>query len=320
MTYSEEHLSVTLPLPTLAHLIAEKFSEHHNDNVLKANEIFFKTLAVYAVYSYLQMLHIQANLEAIDNWSYHQPSYMSIADLWVTNMCQSECHPVWSDENMCLEAQVYSIPLEIRENRIGYVVVKISESHREATILGFSSAALTSFLKIDELQSLEHLIELLPTDVFIEEEPVKLGQWFQNVFEVCWHTVEALLNPEHFVPGFISRQPQELRVNEPASISRAKLIELGRQSESQQVILVVGLKPTADRRMNIWVEVYPTSVQTYLPHALQIKVLDEEGKVVKEAIARNTKNIQLKFSGESGECFKVKVALDDVNITEAFLI
>ncbi|HEY9743441.1 MAG TPA: DUF1822 family protein, partial [Coleofasciculaceae cyanobacterium] len=60
--------------------------------------------------------------------------------------------------------------------------------------------------------------------------------------------------------------------------------------------------------------------QTYLPHDLQLMVLDEKGEAVMQAQARSTKNIQLKFSGEPGETFGVKVALGDVTVTEAFLI
>jgi hypothetical protein len=72
--------------------------------------------------------------------------------------------------------------------------------------------------------------------------------------------------------------------------------------------------------MKISVEVYPIGGQTYLPEALQLMVLDEKGEAVMQAQARSTKNIQLKFNGEPGERFGVKVALGDVSIAEPFLI
>ncbi|MUG96976.1 DUF1822 family protein [Scytonema sp. UIC 10036] len=313
MTYSKEHLSATLPLPPKAHIIAEEFWENH-DNFQKANEVLLNTLAVFTVHSYLQKLGIQTDLEASDSWNHSIQSCMNIADLWVTNMGRLECRPVWP------EAQVCPVPIEVRENRIGYVVVQISDSLEEARILGFSQTPLSGNLRINELQSLEYLIELLT--------PVNLSQWLQNVFDACWHTVETLLNLESNELAVCCRSAcsstWELRVNEPdnsaAGVRRAKLIELRKQSAREQVVLVVKLIPIADSRMNVWVEVYPNKYQTHLPHALELIVLDEEGAVVGEAIARNNRNIQFKFSGEPGERFNVKVALDNVSITEAFLI
>ncbi|OUL30741.1 DUF1822 family protein [Nostoc sp. 106C] len=313
MTYSEQHLSVTLPLPPETHLIADEFGENQ-ENIQKYQEVLLNTLAVCTVHSYLQKLGIQTDLEASDSWSHSMQSCMNIADLWVTNMGRLECRPVWP------EAQVCPIPIEVRKNRIGYVVVQISESLEEATILGFSQTPLSGNLRIDELQSLEYLIELLT--------PVNLSQWLQNVFEACWLTVEALLNLEPNELAFCCRgacrSAQELRANEPdklaVGVRRAKLIELKRQSAQEQVVLVVKVMPAADSRMNVWVEVYPTTAQTHLPQALELIVLDEERAVVGEAIARDNKNIQFKFSGEPGERFNVKVALDNVSITEAFLI
>ena len=49
-------------------------------------------------------------------------------------------------------------------------------------------------------------------------------------------------------------------------------------------------------------------------------VLDENGDVVLQAIAKSTETIQLKFKGELGERFSVKVALGEVSVTEAFLV
>jgi hypothetical protein len=66
--------------------------------------------------------------------------------------------------------------------------------------------------------------------------------------------------------------------------------------------------------------VYPANGKILLPEDLQLIVLDEAGKSVMQAEARSTKSILLKFSGEAGENFGIKVALGDVSITENFLI
>jgi hypothetical protein len=72
--------------------------------------------------------------------------------------------------------------------------------------------------------------------------------------------------------------------------------------------------------MNIWVEVYPGNGKTFLPEDLKLMVLDKDEKAVMQAEARSTRSIKLKFSGETGESFGIKIALGDVSITENFLI
>jgi hypothetical protein len=311
MTHSEEYLSVTIPLTTKAHFIAEEFWEYH-ENHQKASEVFLNTLAVYAVHSYLEKLGIQTDLSASDSWKPSKQSCMNIADLWVTNKGRLECRPVW------LEAQGCPIPTEVRNNRIGYVVVQISECLQQATILGYTQAPLTNEIRITELQSLEFLIELLIV------APVNLSQWLQNIFDTCWVEVDTLLKLEQDILGFSVRTSQRVIINEvdnlAGGVRRAKLIELKKHQQSQQVVLAVGITPAAEPEMNLWVEIYPTNAQTYLPKALELIISDEKGIALMTAMARNTKNIQIKFSGKRGERFTVKVALDNHSITEAFLI
>jgi hypothetical protein len=88
----------------------------------------------------------------------------------------------------------------------------------------------------------------------------------------------------------------------------------------EEVALCVGLVPETSSKMNISVEAYPKKGQSYLPQDLQLMVLDENGDVVLQAIAKSTETIQLKFKGESGERFSVKVALGEVSVTEAFIV
>jgi len=72
--------------------------------------------------------------------------------------------------------------------------------------------------------------------------------------------------------------------------------------------------------MDIWVQVHPTNGCECLPYNLRLAVLDEACEAVMQAIARESKNIQLEFSGTLGEHFSVQVALGEVSLTEAFVI
>jgi Protein of unknown function (DUF1822). len=60
----------------------------------------------------------------------------------------------------------------------------------------------------------------------------------------------------------------------------------------------------------------------YLPDGVQLTVLDETGNPIPqlEAQARADNWIQLKFTGEPGDQFSVKVSLEESSITEHFLI
>jgi len=99
---------------------------------------------------------------------------------------------------------------------------------------------------------------------------------------------------------------------------RAKLIDLNIQMPNP-VALVVELTPEA-QRTNICLQVHPTST-TYLPPDLRLSVLDETGEIFLEAQSRSTDNyIQLQFSGQAGETFRVQVAIADAHVMETFVI
>ncbi|MGH2412177.1 MAG: DUF1822 family protein, partial [Microcystaceae cyanobacterium] len=95
---------------------------------------------------------------------------------------------------------------------------------------------------------------------------------------------------------------------------------LGAPPVSEQVALVVGLTSTAEPEVEIWVKVCPTGDRTHLPPNLQLMVLDEAGIAVMHAQARSTETILLKLSGKPGERFSVKVTLNDISLSEAFII
>ncbi len=66
---------------------------------------------------------------------------------------------------------------------------------------------------------------------------------------------------------------------------------------------------------------HPTGNQLYLPLGVQLTVLDDRAEVFLEAQARSADNyIQLQLRGDIGEKFSVRVALNDISITEQFVI
>lgn len=316
MNYANDPSTFSVTLSLEAHSRAKQFCDRAS-NPQKAKQIYLNTLAVYAVDFYLQCLGFKPELEKSDSWNPVMQTLMDVADLQLENLGKLECRTVLPDSQVCY------VPPEVWEERIGYVAVQLDESLREATLLGFTNEVTTPELSLSLLKPLEelrkHIRELKKVP---DKKQVHLSEWLHNTFEAGWKTVEALFDPPQAELAFRFRSALPTRTitqeNPEFGVTRGKLLGLERAGE--QVALFVGLKPTVDSEMDIWVEVYPTGDKVYLPEDLQLMVLDEQGEAVMQTQSRTTKNIQLKFSGKPGERFGVKIALGDVSITEPFLI
>jgi hypothetical protein len=295
-----EPWTFTVPLALEAHSRAEQF-RCHQSNPDKAQQVYLNTLAIYAVNVYLQCRGFETDLEESTSWNPVMQMLMDVADLVVRNRGKLECRPVLPD------AEVVGIPAEVGEERIGYVVVQLNESLREATVMGFVEKVAKSELPLSQLRSLEEL----PRYLNKIKPLVNLSQWFENIFEVGWQAVETLLGTEPTDLAFSFRNAPCMR--------RCKLIELG--TPSQLVAVIVAITGESEQEIDIIVEAQPPQGQTYLPSNLQLMVLDEDGEAVLDAHARSdNRTIQLEFGGEPGDRFSVKVALGDVSVTENFVI
>ncbi len=105
----------------------------------------------------------------------------------------------------------------------------------------------------------------------------------------------------------------------PASGIR-RVTDLGMRLGRHAVALMVAVLRKTNGHLAVLLRVYPMDNRT-LPMGLTLTVLDEAGDRFLEAQARKLDNyIQLKFSGEPGERFSVRVYLEDVAIVENFVI
>ncbi len=287
----------------------------------KGEQVRLNTLSVSFVNSYLECMGFETDLEASDSWNPVQHLLMDVADLSLKNLGSLECRPVLSGE------QFVYVPPEAQLNRIGYVVVQISKSFREAKLLGFVKEVSNDVLSISQLHSLEDLLDYLEyltqlntakladDSLKVNNNLVNLKQWFENIFDAGWQEIESLLRTQ---PAYVA---SSLRSSKGDLVSRGKLIDLGKLLTQQAVVLVVTLTPDNEQEMDVIVEVHPTSKENYLPPNLHVTLLDCDGASVMEAQTRSSnKNIQLEFSCEIGERFSVKLALGDVSTIEDFVI
>ncbi len=322
-----ESLTFTVPLNSEARALAEQFLRKQR-NPHKAKQVYLNTLAVFSVNFYLRCMGIQTSWSESLSCQPAIQTLMDIADLEVIGLGKIECLPVLPNQ------KVIHVPPEVCSDRIGYLAVQFESSLEEATILGFmKTVPSSSELHLSQLSSLEdlliHLNQLTNSQAWHEDaikvqQPTHLSQWFMNIVDAGWQTIESLLNPQQQTELVFRFRGTEHSLtlhpeNSTFRVQKGKLLDLGRDSKSQLIALVVGLTPASSEEINIGIKVYSTGSQNYLPQELELRVLDEAGISVMQAMARNTKSIQLNFSSDIGESFSVKIALGDVSFTEVFL-
>ncbi|NEP57065.1 MAG: DUF1822 family protein [Symploca sp. SIO2G7] len=107
--------------------------------------------------------------------------------------------------------------------------------------------------------------------------------------------------------------------NPAAGIRRAK--NLGMHLAGYSVALMIAILPKFNGRVAILLRMYPIGDQHFLPPGLQLIGLDDTGTPFFEAQARKKdNNIQFRFTADPGDCFSVRVALNDASVTENFVI
>jgi hypothetical protein len=313
-----DDFALPLPITQEARSIAHQFASEQ-PNTEKAKRVYLNTLAVLIVNSYLQMLGIPTDLNSSDSWNPVVRLAADVSDLEITGIGRLECRPIEPLDSIC------QIPPEVWDLRIGYVVVRIDSSLQKGFLLGYSPTAAGE-LSIASLQSPEALIDRL-YDLKHGRTRINLSQWFNNIFDLGWQSVENFVNPTALNPVFSFRS-NDLgdRVDKERSktedvVRRAKLIDLGIQLAEQNVVLVVELKAESAQKLEVCLQVHPTNSLIYLPAELELTVLDDSGEIFMKAQSRDADNyIQLQFNGKPGEYFSVKVASDRASVTEDFAI
>lgn len=347
MGYIMATVSFPVPLTLEAYQQAKKLSIRQS-HLQKAEQVYFNTLAVYAVNSYLECMGIETDLAASDSQEPIMLLLSDTADLIIKNIGKIECRPVLENE------EFVRIPLDVWENRIGYIAVQINEPFKEATLLGFVEEVETEEIPINQLQSLEKFWEYLDTYNYsmltfpdssviplenLNQVPVSTNQSVSltetvgdvlqrifNTFAPSWQKVESLLGIEspYLVEAWRSiGQLQVSPIERPArGFMRAKLIDFNSQVSDPQVALIVALMPAVEpEEIDILVEIRPTLGYKSLPPELQLMVLDQTGAIGLYAQPKeHDPTIQFEFSVKLGETFSIKLILGDMSYTKQFII
>lgn len=296
-----EEKSIPLPITSVALRMAQQFASQQPTQE-KKEQVYFNTLAVCVVNDYMEIMDISTDLLGADSWNPAMRLYADVADLKLPKLGHLECRPVRG--TLCY------IPPEMPDDRIGVVLVEIDAERQEATLLGFTKTVISGELSVNQLQSVDDLLEHLE-HLERNKGEVNLRQWLQNTFEASWLSVEEILAP--ITPSLAFRYRSGVR--------RAKLVDLGIELPGQSVVLVVTLTPKSSVEIQIRLHVHPTGDQAYLPNNLIVKVLDGEGAAVMEAHAKTANtHITLEFSAQLGERFSVRLELGDMSNTSNFVV
>jgi hypothetical protein len=340
MTQLSERTNFPVPLSFSAHGLANRLRQ---SNPQKAKQIYLNTLAVYAVDFYLRCLGIETELEKSDSQNSACLKFMDVADLQVKSIGKVECRPVLPG------ATELEIPVEVREDRVGYMAVQFDRSLREANIIGFATTAAAS-IPLSQLHSIDAFPEYLehlqsPVRVktnlrqrianYFEEDwqelnsilnPAKLAfrsppkaetnlrQWIANYFEEGWQELNSILNPAKLpVRSFPTAEAS-------LTVGKEKRIQLITPEETINLILVTEVHSYSENAMHVRASISPNSDRSALPAAVQVRIINEQGNVETEEIAGEDRlKMELLLTVESGEHFTLQIGLGETSVNENFV-
>lgn len=304
----------TVPLSFEAHRIAQHYQKQQF-LPLKAKQVYLNTLAVYAVDFYLRCLGFELDASQNDSCNPIIVKMMDVADLGIKQLGRLECRPVLPGAKVC------QIPPDVWSDRIGYVAVQMSQTLKEATLLGFTQTAMAN-VPLSNLRSLSELLTYLHQlqKAALTAPPAKmvnLRGWLEGIFEPGWQSLEAILGIEKL--NLVSIRSMTLLKTD---IKRAKLIDFGMQLNEQAVMLSLAVSSNIDGTISVLAQLYPGSGSTRLPPNVKLAMLSEFGETLQEVYSRGHDNyIQIRpFKGMSGDCFSLQVAFNNVNVTEDFVL
>ena len=299
-------MKLTQPsLPTIlldrhAHRYAQQFAKEQA-NPKKGKQVYLNTLAVYAVHTYIKCFAIKSALHQSDCWHPSLRTMFNIADLLLPKLGKLECRWVLPEDSHV------NIPIEVRENRLGYIILQFTEELKQVQLLGFIPGSFikptTESIAISEIQPLDSFFDTIDR----LQAKVNLSQWFTGIFSQDWQPVEAVMS---------GRMVRSLSIElSKTSVSRCKIISL----YQQQIISVVKATHKSDSEIEIDLQIYPFDIQHNLPANLSVKVLDKFGSSCLEAATQNSDDwIHLAFNCHKHEDFSLEIIWGEIKYFEEF--
>lgn len=302
--------AVSVPLIPTAHTKAMDFAQPQSTRQ-KQLQVYYNTLAVYAVREYLDWMGIDTNIEAGDSWNQITQIMGDVADLEIVGQGRLECRPLVGSQSVCL------VPPETWCDRLGYVVVKLDKPYREAKLLGFSPTARGGDLTMEALQPLEELLDIITQDTNKAPKIASLSEWLGGFVTQGWENIENFFSD----PQLAWRSNNQLSGLE-ADITWGKVLNLGVQMGNRPMILLITVKPETPSTLIIQVRLQPTENNRYLPFGVTLSLLSDTGEQLQTVESRRYDNFMqmLPFRGQIQEPFRLRVTLNEYILEEDFII
>ena len=190
-------------------------------------------------------------------------------------------------------------PITLIELNKGSIVIKIKSS-------------INGYKKILELAQSGQLSEILGFPIEnIEIETVEttdVREWLESLFNNSWQQTETVLANSGIRSSAIETESSE------NTVSKAKTISL---TQSESIAIVINFIYLSDAEIQSDIEIYPASNLTYLPEDLIVEIVDESGtSAIREEIGTHIDSVQIPFTFEPEEEFKIKLTLGGIGIVE----
>ena len=300
----------TILLDRHAHNYAQQFASEQT-SVAKGRQVYLNTLAVCGVKTYLQCLNINSDLAHSDCWQASLRNLFNVADLTLPNLGKIECLYLLPNETQV------QIPLEAREDRLGYLIVRLEAQLQQLELLGFMSGDRitleTESIALTQLQPLDFLFETTARLQNKVSSKVNLSQWFNELIAPDWQPVTTVL------AGRITRS---LAKSDPAvtTVTRGKVIQWQLNSLEPEIILVLKVCQQSDRTIDLCLQLYPGNAGDNLPSGLSVAIFDRDNQSCLSAQAKDSDDwMQLEFGCQPGEQFRVEMGLNGVSAIEKFV-
>jgi len=195
---------------------------------------------------------------------------------------------------------------------------------REAQIFRGALLAHADRLEDDSEIPYPHILENVlsriknsPQSPF-KKRSVNINQWLQDNFveaiKTGWLALEEILVP--VVPAVAFR-------GEPANCTRGKKIKRAKQidlGDKHTVVLVIELEEQDEPEIRILMRLSAAKTQTYVPENLKFQVIPEIGEPLEEVAGTHHDYLEQDWFYDKGERFRVVVALNEISVTEDFVI
>ena len=335
MIIQSKPLSTVVPLTDVMHNQAEHVCPSYL-NLADSESMYLNVLAIAAVDHYLKRLgygtHYQT--EALTNPVLQ--AFLDVAPIELLAPLSNEAEGSTTPQSYGLlecrrvmpNDHIMSIPdAAIHAGRLAYIAVQFNDDLSKVHLLGYVSEADTEVgtekIPLNALRSLDELCEYLKQlkpERFSMSQVINLRQWFDAVFPLDWKAIASVLQFQQIEAQFHQTQmvPARIRKRTTERIERGCVISLGHQG--LQVSMVMSIEKISTYQYSVGVEFWPTEGK-YLPDGLQLSILDDQDQTVLEAQTRDDhQKLELKFEGETNDCFSVRIGTSDMSVTKQFML